>query len=76
MKSIETARNLVSSKKAHSILIAGNFNLPNARWLPDGSISVSGPKNKPAELFIDLLAEHGITQFVTFPTFIQADGTS
>ena len=75
MKSIETAKNLVSSKKNHSILVAGDFNLPNARWLSDGSVSVSGPKMNPAELLIDLLAEYGITQFVTFLTFIQADGT-
>ena len=76
MKSIESAKNLVSSKKAHSILIAGDIKLLNARWFPDGSVSVSGPKNNPAELLIDILDELGITQFVTFPTFIQADGTS
>ena len=58
------------------MLLAGDFNLPNVKWHSDGTVCVYGAKNNTGELFVDLLSDLALTQFVTQPTFINADCTS
>ena len=75
VRSVLAARRLVINKQFDSLLITGDFNLPNVKWLWDGSVSVYGPDNNPGEVFIDTLADQRLTQVVNFPTFIQAHGS-
>ena len=55
------------------MIIAGDFNFSKVKWKDDGTVSVFGAENNPGELFVDNLADHGLTQFVTSPTLIQTD---
>jgi len=58
---------VIQDNPSSSIYLAGDFNLPNINWQTQ---SISG-YNYPTylcDMFIDFLANHGLTQMVNFPT--------
>ena len=54
-ESIAEASRLVMNKTFSSMMIAGDFNLPNVKWHDDGTVSVFGAENKPGEFFSIIL---------------------
>ena len=54
-------------RKNNHIWIAGDMNLPGISW-PSGSIKTDCPIPAQHELFMEILADHGLTQVINKPT--------
>ena len=75
--SFRAASDLIRRNKNMGICVTGDFNFPNIQWHKDGAVSASSSQNHLSNLarsFLDTLTENSITQFVTRPTFVTADG--
>jgi hypothetical protein len=69
--SILTAKKELDKSVYNGMILAGDFNYPNLKWNPDGTVEVSSGVKSIQSKFIDTLNENFIYQHVNFPTFVQ-----
>lgn len=74
-KALQEAKKIIDRKNCSGIIVAGDFNHPQAKWYDDGSVSVVANDDSPCRAFIDLINDLTLNQCVTFPTFIMANGS-
>lgn len=56
------------------ILITGDLNLSNIKWLKDGNGTLDGLNAPNERLFLDSLNDAYLAQNVYFPTFLYGNG--
>ena len=66
LKQLDKSLQKIPRNNSH-VWIAGDMNLPGIIW-PSGSLKADCPSPAQHELFMEILADHGLTQVIDKPT--------